>query len=123
MTPKNKPYADRRKAERRGRWSEYLAAAYLLFKGYRIVALRHKTKWGEVDIIARRGDLVVLVEVKARATRQLAVDSVSFESQRRIRAAGDVWLSRQRDATRLSLRCDIIAMVPRSWPFHFKDAF
>lgn len=123
MTPKTKPMHARRKAERRGRWSEYLAAAYLLVKGYRILALRHKTKWGEVDIIARRGDLVALVEVKARLSRQMAVDAVSFESQRRIRAAGDVWLARQPDAARLSIRCDIVAIVPRRWPLHIKDAF
>lgn len=123
MTPKSKPTGSRRRAERRGRWSEYLAAACLVLKGYRIVALRHKTRWGEVDIIARRGDLVVLVEVKARASRQLAVDAVSFESQRRIRAAGDVWLSRQADAARLSIRCDIMAIVPRRWPLHIQDAF
>jgi putative endonuclease len=123
MTVKRKAPAARRKAERRGRWSEYLAAAYLLFKGYRIIALRHKTKWGEVDIIARRGDLVVLVEVKARASRQLAVDAVSYESQRRIRASGDVWLAKQPDAARLSIRCDIVAMVPGHWPFHIENAF
>ncbi len=123
MTAKPTLDAKRKKAERRGRWSEYQAALYLLLKGYRIVALRHKTKWGEVDIIARRGAVVAFVEVKARATRQLAIDAVGYESQRRIRAAGDVWLSKQSDAARLSLRCDIIAIVPRSWPFHLKDAF
>jgi putative endonuclease len=123
MTRKPTLDAKRKKAERRGRWSEYWAAAYLLLKGYRIVALRHKTKWGEIDIIARRGDVVAFVEVKARSTRQLAIDAVGYESQRRIRAAGDVWLSRQRDAARLSLRCDIIAIVPGCWPFHLKHAF
>ncbi|MBB4952990.1 putative endonuclease [Agrobacterium vitis] len=123
MTPKPTIDAKRKKAERRGRWSEYGAALYLLLKGYRIVALRHKTKWGEIDIIARRGDVVAFVEVKARSTRQLAIDAVGYESQRRIRAAGDVWLSRQPDAARLSQRCDIIAIVPGSWPFHLTDAF
>jgi hypothetical protein len=46
--------------------SEYLAAAILMLKGYRIVALRYRTRLGEIDIIARKGDLAVFVEVKAR---------------------------------------------------------
>ncbi|MVA71264.1 YraN family protein [Agrobacterium vitis] len=121
--PREKSGAARKRAERRGRWSEYLAAAYLLSKGYRIVALRYKTRSGEIDLIVRRGDLVVLVEVKARATQQSAVDAVSFESQRRIRAAGDLWLCRQPDASRLSIRCDIVAVLPWRWPTHFPGAF
>ena len=40
--------------------------AALMLKGYRIVARRHRTKLGEIDLIARRGDLVLIVEVKAR---------------------------------------------------------
>lgn len=115
--------AARKKAERRGRWSEYVAAAYLLLKGYRIAALRYKTKVGEVDVIARRGDLVVLVEVKARASEAAAVDAVGGDSQRRIRASGDFWLARQPDAALLSIRCDIIAVMPWRWPRHFKGAF
>jgi len=53
----------RRKALRRGHVSEYLAAAFLMLKGYRIVALRYRTRLGEIDIIARKGDLAVFVEV------------------------------------------------------------
>ena len=37
-----------------------------MLKGYRIVARRYRTKLGEIDLIARRGDLVLIVEVKAR---------------------------------------------------------
>ena len=45
-----------------------------MVKGYRIVARRFKTKAGEVDLIARRGDLIVLVEVKARTSEQAAIE-------------------------------------------------
>ncbi|CAN7162142.1 YraN family protein [Rhizobium sp. LjRoot30] len=113
----------RKKAERRGRTSEYIAAAYLLLKGYRIVALRYRTRAGEVDIIARRGDVAVFVEVKARREEGLAVDAVSFAAQQRIRAASDIWLSRQADAASLSQRYDIVAVLPGRWPRHFRDAF
>ncbi len=117
--------ADRKRirAERLGRWSEYRAALALLIKGYRIVALRYKTKAGEVDIISRRGDLVIFVEVKARKDLRAGVDAVSYTAERRIENAADHWLRRQSDATRLSLRHDIIVVRPWRWPTHFEGAF
>lgn len=117
------PDRGRVKAERRGRLSEYVAALYLLLKGYRIVAMRYRSRGGEVDIIARRGAVIALVEVKARRSAAQSVDAVGFSSQQRIRSAGDHWLSRQRDAAALSVRCDIVAIVPGRWPKHFMDAF
>ncbi len=114
---------NRLKAFRRGHVSEYLAALYLLAKGYRIRAIRYRTKLGEIDIIARRGDLVVCVEVKARRDVDGAVFAVTASAQRRIRAASEIWLSRQPDAHRLSLRYDIVAVLPWRLPKHFADAF
>jgi putative endonuclease len=113
----------RRKAWRRGHVSEYLAAVFLMLKGYRIVAIRHRTKLGEIDIIARKRDLAIFVEVKARRGEQQAIDAVSFSAQRRIRAASDLWLARQPDYAALSQRYDIVAILPGRWPRHFPDAF
>lgn len=113
----------RRRAWRRGHFSEYLAALFLTARGYRIVAIRHRTHLGEIDIIARRGDLAVFVEVKARRQQQQAVDAVSHAAQTRIRAASDLWLARQPDHARLSQRYDIVAILPWRWPRHFRDAF
>ena len=113
----------RRKALRRGWAAEYIAAVFLMLKGYRILALRYKTKLGEVDIIARKGDLAVFVEVKARADEMGAVNAVSYASQNRIRAASDLWLARQRDYAILSQRYDIVAVLPGKLPRHFPDAF
>ena len=113
----------RLKAFRRGHVSEYLAALYLLAKGYRICAIRFRTPLGEIDIVARRGDLVACVEVKARRDVDSAVAAVTGETARRIRAAGDLWLARQPDAGRLSLRCDIVAVRPWRIPRHFEGAF
>ena len=113
----------RRKAERRGHAAEYWAALYLLVKGYRILAIRYRTRLGEIDLIARKKDLLVMIEVKARPSGAVAVDAVGFHSQQRIRAAADLWLSRRKDAGRLSLRFDIIAVSPRRLPRHFIDAF
>ncbi|MGF9565376.1 YraN family protein [Neorhizobium sp. JUb45] len=113
----------RRRAERRGHWSEYLAAVFLLLKGYRILSLRYKAKSGEIDIIVRKRDLVAFVEVKARRAEGLAIDAVGYETQKRIRAASDQWLSRRRDAHLLTLRYDVVAVLPGRFPKHFQDAF
>ena len=113
----------KRKALRRGRTSEYVAAVFLMLKGYRILALRHRTKLGEIDIIVRKGDLAVFVEVKARHGEAAAVDAVSATAQNRIRAASDLWLARQADQARLSQRYDIVAIMPGRLPRHFIDAF
>jgi putative endonuclease len=115
--------ASRIRAERHGRFSEYLAALFLLTRGYRLMAFRYRTKVGEVDIVARRGDLVAFVEVKARRELMAGVDAVGFTSQSRIRAAGDQWLRHQPDAANLSYRYDIIVVQPWRWPRHFPDSF
>jgi putative endonuclease len=115
--------ADRRKAFMRGHVSEYCAAAYLLLKGYRIVAMRYKAKSGEIDIIARKRDLVAFIEVKARRATLDAVFAVDPRTQRRIHNASLHWLARQKDAARLSLRYDIVAVSPWGRSTHFAGAF
>lgn len=115
--------ARRRRAHGKGHRGEWLAALALTFKGYRILARRCRTKLGEIDLIARRGDVVAIVEVKARPTLVAAMEAVTPTAQRRIEAAGDLWLSRQPDFGRLSIRYDLVAVVPRRWPVHVENIF
>ena len=101
---------DRRfRAYRRGHRGEWAAALSLMVKGYRIVA--------------RRGDLVLIVEVKSRPTLLEAMEALSRTSERRIEAAADLWLARQPDHGRLSVRFDMVAVLPRRWPVHVENAF
>ena len=67
----------RRKAERRGRVAEWLAMAYLMCKGYRILGHRLRTPYGEVDISAWKQNVLVIVEVKARNTYEAGVYAVT----------------------------------------------
>ena len=113
----------RYKAYHRGHRSEWLAALALMLKGYRIVARRYRTKLGEIDLIARRGDLVIMVGVKARPTLLQAMDAVGRESEQHIEGAADLWLARQKDYGRLSVRFDMVAVLPRRWPVHVENAF
>ena len=111
------------KAYRKGHRAEWFAAVALSLKGYRIVTRRFKTPVGEVDLIARKKDLIIFVEVKARVSEQLALESISANAQRRISSAGEWWISQQKDGAQLSWRFDIIAVLPWRWPIHFKDAW
>lgn len=117
------PDQKRRKALRRGSLAEYRAALCLLLKGYRIVAFRYRTKLGEIDIIARKGNLIACVEVKARRSLEDSVFAVSAFAQRRIHAASDLWLAKQPDFADLSVRYDIISVTPWRWPVHLPGAF
>lgn len=113
----------KRKAFFRGHSAERLAALALMLKGFRIVTRRYRTRLGEIDLIARRGNLVLIVEVKARATLESAMEAVNRTTMRRIEAATDLWLARQPDRARLSLRFDLIAVLPWRWPVHVPAAF
>lgn len=115
--------ANRVKANRRGHRGETLAAWSLRLKGWRIVARRYKTPLGEIDLIARRGQLVAIVEVKARSSFRSAMDAVMPSTQRRIIDSADLWLSRQKDAAKISMQFDIIAVLPWRWPIHVQRAF
>lgn len=113
----------RRRAHGKGHRGEWLAALALMLKGYRILARRFRTRLGEVDLIAKRGDVIAVVEVKARASLAEAMDAITPTAQRRIEAAGDLWLSRQADHGRLSVRYDLVAVLPRRWPVHVENIF
>ncbi len=111
------------RAYRLGFRGEALASLALMAKGYRIVARRYRTKLGEIDLVARKGDLVAIVEVKARPTLDEAMDAIGREAQWRIEGAADLWLTAQRDQARLSMRFDMVAVLPWRWPVHVEDLF
>ena len=114
--------ADRRRAERRGRRGEYFAAAALMLKGYSILEMRYKTPMGEIDIIARRGKLLSFIEVKTRNTVDDAINAITHQARERICATGSAYLSRKR-LDDFDHRYDIIAVCPRRWPVHIRDAW
>lgn len=113
----------RRQAFSLGRRAEFLASLILMLKGYVIVERRYRTRLGEIDLIARRGNQILIVEVKARNEIASAMDAVDLNSMRRIEAAADLWLARQADYARLSLRFDLIIVRPKRLPKHYPAFF
>src|SRR6476659_9858971 len=71
-------------AFRTGLSAESRAAAFLMAKDYRILAKRFRTPHGEIDIVARRRNLLAFIEVKARASLDEAAYAVTPRQQQRI---------------------------------------
>ncbi len=109
---------DRRSALSWGSSAETLAAAVLVAKGYRILARRYQVKGGEIDIVARRGDTIVFVEVKARPTLDEGLSAIDRTKRRRISRAARVWLAANPWAVGLTLRGDAVSLAPWRWPAH-----
>jgi len=126
-TPPEKPARtaapERVAAFRTGVSAEARAAALLIAKGYRILAKRFRTPHGEIDLIARRRNLVAFIEVKARSTLDDAAYAVTPRQQRRIIDAAQAWLMAHPDLAEFELRFDAILVAPRSLPRHLMAAF
>lgn len=114
---------DRRQAEEAGRSAELIALWYLRLKGWRLIRHRYKCKVGEVDLVMRRGDTTAFIEVKARATLDGAVESVTPRQAKRISAAARSFMAEDRKAALQACRFDIVAVSPYHWPRHIENAF
>lgn len=110
----------RQQAEKQGRLAETLAIWGLRLKGYRILAHRFRCPRGEVDIIAKRGHTIAVIEVKARKTDTAALESLSRQQRHRIEGAFDYWLQKEyRPPSGFEplVRFDLIAVIG-PWRFH-----
>ena len=121
--PKPAPRPERQAAFRFGISAESRAAAFLIAKGFRILARRWRSPLGEIDIVARRRRLLVFAEVKARASLDEAAESVSDRQRRRIAAAAEIWLAANPDKTIRDIRFDAILVAPGKIPRHIPAAF
>lgn len=101
-----------------GHEAEWIAALWLMLKGYQILGFRLKTPGAEIDILARKGRILAVVEVKRRATPEAALTALKPAQLERLRAAGLAVL-RQRPGLRGSiLRVDTVTLVPGRIPRH-----
>ncbi len=121
--PEKKASPERVAAFNTGLSAESRAAALLMAKGYRILAKRFRTPHGEIDLVAKRRNLVAFVEVKARATLDEAAFAVTPRQQARIINAAQAWLAAHPQYAEFELRFDAILIAPRRLPRHLLAAF
>ena len=112
---------DRLQRLRRGLTGELLAAALLTAKGYRILARRHRTPYGEVDIIAVRFRRLAFVEVKRRGTWEAAEAALTTHQARRIAHAAEHWVAARPRYREHDMGLDAILVVPGRWPRHLPN--
>lgn len=118
MTSYSKGVQKRQQALAAGRRAETVAALFLRFKGYRILARRYCIAGGEIDLIARKFNSIVFVEVKIRPNLTEALTAIDAAKCRRISRASAHWLAANPWAARLTLRGDAICLAPWRWPRH-----
>ena len=106
------------RSHRDGHASEWIAALWLMAKGYQILGFRLKNRAGEIDILARRGRVLAVVEVKRRATIEAAIAALGPDQHRRLLAAGRAVLHGRPSLAGHELRIDMVALAPGRFPRH-----
>lgn len=107
-------------AHRQGHAAEWIAAVWLMLRGYQILGFRMRSRIGEIDILARRGRVLAVVEVKRRATMAAALNALTPDQHARLLAAGRAVLKGRPGLAGLSLRIDVVALAPGCIPRHVR---
>jgi len=104
----------------KGLLSELYVILFLKLKFYSILHWRHKGKFGEIDIIARKGMSLIAIEVKYRKDLETGLYAVSYAQQKRIKNALTYF---GRKYQKHHLRCDICVVTKRLKIHHIQNAF
>ena len=115
--------SQRQRNHRRGIRAEYLASTYLMLKGYRLVAMRYKTKFGEIDLVMRRAKTLIFIEVKARPTYDAAAMALHTKNQLRVMQASQVFLQQHVAYQNHQVRFDAVLIAWYKRPHHLVHAF
>ncbi len=126
-----RPERQRTERQRIGAAAEAAAERFLVAQGLEILGRNFRRRLGEIDLIARQGQVLVIVEVRTRANGAFggAAASVSAAKQRRIVRTAQQLLQRQRALAALRARFDVVvvhepvASAPRiEWIRHAFEA-
>lgn len=111
------------RAERWGRSAESLAVLLLRLKGYSVLHRRLRTPAGEIDIVAKRGRTLAIVEVKARADLRQAGEALSAHQRRRLTQAATWLIGAHSRFAQCAVRFDLVLVRRWRWPHHVIDAW
>ena len=124
MTKKTGIETIRRHRHQRGIMAEIIAACWLQLKAYQILHRRYKTPVGEIDLVARRGQTLVFVEVKSRHTHDAAAAALHMHNQKRIIRAAGYYLVAHPQFNGYTMRFDAMLLSGRLRPpKHIVQAF
>ena len=106
-----------------GRRGEVLAALWLMIRGYRILGFRLKTPQAEIDLLVWKPGVLAVVEVKLRASLEVALETVTFDQRERLRRAGAALAAGRPALKGAAVRLDLLALAPGKLPRHIPDAW
>ncbi len=118
-----RPGAKKKRAWRFGLLAEEICVWHLRLRGYRILARGFRTPRGEIDIIARRGRTVAIIEVKARQDYGSAAHALGRRQRGRIARATAQFLAAHPGLADKDLRFDVMLVGPWGAPSHLTDAW
>jgi putative endonuclease len=113
----------RQRARQRGNIAEFLCRVHLRLRWWRIVARDWRCPAGEIDIIARRGNVLAIIEVKARGTAEDALSAVAPRQRRRIARAASAFLVARPELAALTVRFDVMLVAKLHPPHHLPGAW
>ncbi len=96
-----------------GQKGEQLAVGWYKKNGWQIVSRNYRTRQGEIDLVAAKGDVLAFVEVKTRTGNMLfrPAEAVDRRKQRRIIAAAECFLA-DYDGPQQQIRFDVLEVYP-----------
>ncbi len=100
------------KSHQLGRWGESFALSFLEMCGYTSLQNNYRKQGGEIDLIVRRGNTVVFVEVKTRGCGRLARPEAWVDRRKlyRMRKTARLWLQDNPGLGTLNFRFDVVAV-------------
>lgn len=110
-------------ARRSGRGAEVVAALWLMAKGWRILGFRLRTPQGEIDLLALRGRVLAVIEVKRRRTLAEALEAVSPAQRERLTRAAEGLVKGRKGLQNREVRLDLFALAPGARPRHIENAW
>ena len=98
--------------QRIGAWGELQAEGYLLERGMELIQRNYRTRYGEIDLVMKQGDLLVFVEVKTRSDNRFGPpeQSVTPEKQEHLLLAAEQYLDEHPDSP-VEWRVDVVAVI------------
>lgn len=114
-------------ARKTGVEAEILSTIWLEKQGYGIIEKNYRSKFGEIDIIAKTGDILCFIEVKARSENSIspAIYAVDSQKIKKIIKTAHIWLAKNKMPFE-SVRFDVLALSKgvNDWKIeHIVDAF
>ena len=105
----------------KGLITEYISIIILFFKGYRILEKRYKTRYGEIDILTKKGKSIIAIEIKARHNGELTTEYVSKKQIERIKNSLNFFISKNEKYIDFNINIEIIVFTSYFKFKHFKN--